>query len=397
MTEKQITRFNWRPVLLTSLIVSIGQLSMGLVFPSLPQIAEHFSISMGQVQLLISVYLLGFGPSQFFYGPISDAIGRRKVLLFALVFALLGLTLIVLFQHEFWGIVVGRFVQGLGTGACAVLARASTRDAYNGEQLPVALSYMAMVASFTPVAAPVLGGIISHQLGWVAVFITLMCYILAIWILMYFRFSETLADKKPLPKVNESITQYIQLARSRYFISFASIGWANYSLVTICISLMPFLMQKKIGMTADEYSLWVLIPTLGLILGSFSVSRLRLRVRLKTIFYLTPLLQLFSAIWFIVMPLNPLLLMLGQFLMVLANGMAFPCAQTQLMLPYRRTSGMVAALSGGGQMLIAALVSYGLMKLGMSESWHLGMVIGGFALLSAYNIHCGFNAKAVEN
>lgn len=65
--------FSWRPILLACLTISIGQFGMGLVFPSLPWIAKDFGISIDQAQLLISVYLLGFGPSQFIYGPISDA------------------------------------------------------------------------------------------------------------------------------------------------------------------------------------------------------------------------------------------------------------------------------------------------------------------------------------
>ncbi len=59
----------FKTILLACLIISVGQLSMGLVFPSLPWIAKDFDISLDQAQLLVSVYLLGFGPSQFIYVP----------------------------------------------------------------------------------------------------------------------------------------------------------------------------------------------------------------------------------------------------------------------------------------------------------------------------------------
>ncbi|MDC0609542.1 multidrug effflux MFS transporter [Vibrio sp.] len=385
--------FNWRPVLLASLTISVGQLSIGLVFPSLPWIAQDFNISIDQTQLLISAYLLGFGPSQFFYGPISDSIGRKKVLLFALVLAFIGLTTLVLFSSSFTGLVAGRFIQGLGTGCCAVLARASTRDSYSGEQLPIALSYVTMVASFTPIFAPVIGGFINHLYGWLAIFITLMCYVSFVWILLYFLFDETMNDKKPLPKVGESLKQYKSLLDSSYFISFGTIGWLNFTLVTTCISLMPFLMQVQIGMSSDEYALWALIPAVGLLLGSFSVTRLRPKIGLKRVFIIAPLMQLLSAIWFISTPLNPLMLMLGQFLMVFGNGIALPCAQAQLMMPYKNRAGMVAALAGGGQMIFAAVVSFILLRLGINQAWHLGIVIGCFALITLVNIHRGFKAK----
>ena len=76
----------FKTILLACLIISVGQLSMGLVFPSLPWIAKDFDISLDQAQLLVSVYLLGFGPSQFIYGPVSDALGRKKVLLACLLY-----------------------------------------------------------------------------------------------------------------------------------------------------------------------------------------------------------------------------------------------------------------------------------------------------------------------
>lgn len=69
---------HFRSILLACLIISIGQLSMGLVFPALPWIAKDFAITLDEAQLLVGIYLLGFGPSQFIYGPISDALGRKR-------------------------------------------------------------------------------------------------------------------------------------------------------------------------------------------------------------------------------------------------------------------------------------------------------------------------------
>lgn len=388
-------RINWRPVFLASLTISIGQLSIGLVFPSLPWIAQDFSITIDQTQLLISAYLLGFGPSQFIYGPISDALGRRRILLTALVLALIGLTVLILSSSSFYGLVFGRFIQGLGTGCCAVLARASTRDSYNGEQLPVALSYVTMVASMTPIFAPVIGGFINHYLGWLAIFIVLFCYIIFVWLLLYVLFGETMKNRKPMPKIGASLLQYQQLLQSRYFISFAAIGWLNFSLVMTCISLMPFLMQVEIGMTSDEYSLWALIPAIGLFLGSLSVAKFKSKLGLKRIFFLSPIVQGLAAVWFIFTPMTPLCLMAGQFLMVFGNGIALPCSQAQLMLPYKSKAGLVAALAGGGQMIMAALVSLLLLKLGMNQAWHLGCVIGVFAMVTTYNIYHGFQSTAV--
>ncbi len=147
--------FRKRPILLACLIISIGQLSMGLIFPSLPGIAGDFNVSLDEAQLLV---------------------------------AICGLVLVILSRDSLYGMVAGRFIQGLGTGCCAVLARASTRDSYSGDQLPTALSYVAMAASITPLCAPVIGELINHHFGWAMVFVTLLmlsrrrvvCYLCAI-------------------------------------------------------------------------------------------------------------------------------------------------------------------------------------------------------------------------
>ena len=385
--------FQWKPVLLAGLIVSIGQFSMGLVFPSLPWIAQDFSIASDDAQLLISIYLLGFGPSQLIYGPISDALGRKPVLIAGLFLALVGLTVAVLGSRSFDMLVLGRFMQGLGAGCGAVLSRASLRDSYSQDDLPKALSWVTIVASFTPIVAPVLGGFINHSFGWLAVFVSLLSYVALVWFLLLFLFTETLSSKQPLPKIGSMLNTYKELITSRYFLSFASIGWFNFCLIVTAISVMPFVMQIEIGMTSDQYAMWALIPAFGLLVGGSICNRIRPIVGTKKMLFVAPLVHATAGIWLIVAPLHPLAMMAGHFMLAMGNGIAFPCAQSQLLLPYQGKAGSVAALSGGGQMTFAALMNIILMKLGIQEAWHLGIVIIILSLLSATSMRMGFRSQ----
>ncbi|MHC0520675.1 multidrug effflux MFS transporter [Vibrio harveyi] len=382
--------FEFKTILLACLIISVGQLSMGLVFPSLPWIAKDFDISLDQAQLLVSVYLLGFGPSQFIYGPVSDALGRKKVLLTGLLIAMLGLLMIIFFSNTFTGMVMGRFLQGLGTGCCAVLARASTRDRFSGPELPVALSYIAMAASITPLVAPVIGGFINAHFGWTMVFISLLGYVSLAWIVILVRFKETITQTSPLPSPKEMLLQYRDLLTSRYFMSFASIGWLNFSLMITTVSVMPFIMQNQIGMTSDQYAMWALIPAFGMICGTSICNRVRPIIGTKKMLLATPILHLSSAVWLFFCPVEPLYLMLGQLLMILGNAIALPCAQAMVMQPYKKQAGAAAAMSGGGQMVVSSLVSMALVQLGLSQAWHLSLVIVVFAAITLTNILRGF-------
>ncbi|MFV8404460.1 multidrug effflux MFS transporter [Vibrio harveyi] len=382
--------FEFKTILLACLIISVGQLSMGLVFPSLPWIAKDFDISLDQAQLLVSVYLLGFGPSQFIYGPVSDALGRKKVLLTGLLIAMLGLLMIIFFSNTFTGMVMGRFLQGLGTGCCAVLARASTRDRFSGPELPVALSYIAMAASITPLVAPVIGGFINAHFGWTLVFISLLGYVSLAWIVILVRFKETITQTSPLPSPKKMLLQYRDLLTSRYFMSFASIGWLNFSLMITTVSVMPFIMQNQIGMTSDQYAMWALIPAFGMICGTSICNRVRPIIGTKKMLLATPILHLSSAVWLFFCPVEPLYLMLGQLLMILGNAIALPCAQAMVMQPYKKQAGAAAAMSGGGQMVVSSLVSMALVQLGLSQAWHLSLVIVVFATITLTNILRGF-------
>ncbi|MFH4559352.1 multidrug effflux MFS transporter [Vibrio diabolicus] len=383
---------NFRTILLACLIISVGQLSMGLVMPSLPWIAKDFSISLDQAQLLVSIYLLGFGPSQFIYGPVSDALGRKKVLLTGLLIAMSGLLMIIFLSDTFTGMVMGRFLQGLGTGCCAVLARASTRDRFSGDELPVAMSYIAMAASITPLIAPVIGGFINFHFGWSMVFISLLGYVSLAWVIIAFKFTETIAKRSVIPSPHNMLFQYRDFVTSRYFMSFASISWLNFSLMITTVSVMPFIMQDQIGMTSDQYAMWALIPALGMLGGTTICNRVRPIIGNKRMLLCSPFLHLSAAIWLFFCPVEPLYLMLGQLLMILGNGIALPCAQAMVMQPYKKQAGAAAAMSGGGQMIVSSLVSLTLVQLGLSQAWHLSIVIVVFAAITLTNIQRGFGA-----
>ncbi|MDN3686016.1 MFS transporter [Vibrio sinaloensis] len=67
------------PILLAMMIIATGQVGVSIYLPSLPLISQELSASHADVQLLVTLFLVGFGASQLFYGPLSDAIGRRPV------------------------------------------------------------------------------------------------------------------------------------------------------------------------------------------------------------------------------------------------------------------------------------------------------------------------------
>ncbi|WP_228010603.1 MFS transporter, partial [Vibrio sp. OPT20] len=73
--------FKKTPLLLAMMIIATGQVGVSIYLPSLPLIASDLSVTQVDVQLLVTLFLVGFGLSQLFYGPMSDAVGRRPIFL----------------------------------------------------------------------------------------------------------------------------------------------------------------------------------------------------------------------------------------------------------------------------------------------------------------------------
>ena len=357
------------------LIVSIGQLSVGLLLPVLPAISQSLAEEPNRVQWLISVYLFAFGPIQLLYGPLSDAKGRRPVLIAGLTLAMLGVGLCLVPNASFTWLLVGRFLQGLGAGCGAVVSRAMLRDSFEGPELRNALSYVAIAAAFTPIVAPAIGGFIGYYFGWYSVFVAMLVYFLTLWLLLFNRFKETHSGIRQPMQLTSIVVNYWHLLSLRHFLGHGGMLWGQFALMMVSISVMPYIMQQQIGMTAAQYGSWALLPALGLLLGGVINNRIQHLVASEQILRFSPYLQLTAGAWLLLVPLQPVWLIAGIFIQALGNGMAFPNAMSRLLEAYKDLAGAAAALSGALQMLSAALLTATLVSLGVSTAYSLGMCI----------------------
>ena len=148
-----------------ALLTALGPLSTDMYLPSLPAIAAGLGASTGQAQITLSAFLLGFAAGQFFYGPISDRVGRRPVLLFGLGLFTLA-SLICALSPNIETLIGARFLQALGASGPIVLGRAIVRDFYEGARAGRELSRMGTIMGVVPALAPILGGLIAQFSHW---------------------------------------------------------------------------------------------------------------------------------------------------------------------------------------------------------------------------------------
>ncbi|MEZ9909488.1 multidrug effflux MFS transporter [Vibrio sp. 10N.261.51.A3] len=365
--------FKKTPLLLAMMIIATGQVGVSIYLPALPLIASDLSATQVDVQLLVTLFLVGFGLSQLFYGPMSDAVGRRPIFLLGQGVYLIGTVVCVVFSDNMTALEVGRLLQGLGAGSASVLGRSVLRDSYDGPQLTKALSYISLTASIMPIIAPVFGGWISFHLGWQAVFLFVLLYLLAIFTLGYFVLHETLPYGKSRFDACQVVKNYGRLLTNRQVISSASYNWMSYMASLVSLSLFPFLMQEQLGLTAAEYGSLMIVPSAGLLIGSVALNLLNRRFSTPQLMSLAILIILASGTWLLTHELSIFNLVWAFTWLAIAQGISFPLSISMLLEPHKKQAGAVSALSGSIQMCLAGLLGGYLVESWVTTHLQLGV------------------------
>lgn len=174
--------------------------SIDAMLPAMPQIAAELTpAAPNRAQLIITSFVLGMGIGTFFTGPLSDAFGRRPVMLCGAALYIAA-TLVAWVAPTLEGVLAARLFQGLGVAGPRVVAMAVTRDLYSGRQMARIISFIMIVFTLVPAFAPTLGAGIIALTGWRGIFLafTVFSAISAVWLLL--RLPETLreADRRPI-------------------------------------------------------------------------------------------------------------------------------------------------------------------------------------------------------
>lgn len=212
----RLTQNRWGFILFMSVMCSLSPFAMSFVVPAFPAIGLEFSKPVADIQLMISVFLVGLGVAQPIHGVLADRYGRRPVLLVG--FTIFFLASAASFLTTSWtALVLCRFLQAVGVSAGTVTSRAIVNDIQPREEAAVSLSYISIAMGVGPILAPVLGGILDTALGWRSIFagcalVGGIILFLAIWSL-----PETRPENK---EPRNLLRDYNRLFRSPEFIGY---------------------------------------------------------------------------------------------------------------------------------------------------------------------------------
>lgn len=181
-----------------SIICTISGLSLfseTVYSPSITKIAEDLVTSVNKVEQTLTIYLFGFALGIFFWGPLSDKIGRKPCVMKGLVIFIVG-CLMCYFSSNIFFLMISRFVQSFGGSIGSVLSQAIIRDSFKGKELTKVYLSNSIAISIFPAIGPTIGSFIAHFFSWKLSFLILALTSFVILILIYLRLPETIQVKE---------------------------------------------------------------------------------------------------------------------------------------------------------------------------------------------------------
>ncbi|WP_323874971.1 multidrug efflux MFS transporter EmrD [Aeromonas veronii] len=344
--------------LLTILMVAVGQMTQTLYVPSIPMMAGDFNVASGQLQAVMACYLIPYGLSQFVYGPLSDRIGRRPVLIVGMMVFLVGTLIIQVIPH-FAALLVGSFIQGLGTGAGGAMSRTVMRDRYNGAELNRANSLVSMGVIFSPLLAPVLGGWLTELFNWRAGYWFLFGFGTVATLAIMAWFGETLpaAARQPL-RVGAA---YRHVLGNPKFQGNLLCLMATFAGLAVFEAAAGVLLGDVLKLSARTVSVLFVLPLPGYLFGAWLSAKLSFRLsqgklmRLGIAFLaLGSLIILVPGLFGVVSAAS---LVGGAAVYFIGSGILYPTATSCAIEPFPGQAGTAGAILGGMQNLGAGVVT----------------------------------------
>ncbi len=273
----------------------IGPFAIDTFFPAFPLMAQELSASSFQMQQTLSVYLAAYGLMALLHGALSDAIGRRPVIIGSLmVFSLasIGCT----FAGSLDELLAWRALQGLSAGAGVIVGRAIVRDCFDGAKAQRVMSGISMLFGIAPAIAPIVGGYLL-VFGWRAsfAFLTVLTGVLLLASLRYLPESHPPSARVPL-RFNTLVQGYAQILRSPRFVLLAFATGFNFAAIFLYIASAPVFVLEHLGFNERQFGAFF-VPTIGgMVFGSYLSGRLAGRADAKPVIAFAYVAMFFAGV-----------------------------------------------------------------------------------------------------
>lgn len=349
---------------LTTLLAGLAMVSpftIDTFFPSFRAMSAEFHLTDWQIQQTLTVYMLPYAVMALVYGPLSDAVGRRPVVIVGLAFYTLASVACAL-APNFAVLLICRAVQGMTAGVGLVVGRAVVRDMHEGPQAQRVMAMITMIFGAAPAIAPMIGGWIHVTLGWRSVFGFMVLIGIGLMLASWARLPETHPPSRRLPFDARQLTATAwRILSGRHFLLLALAGGANFATMLVFVGAAPTVVLDHWHLHETQFAHLFVPLILGFTLGAGLSGRLAGRVAAnKQVNAGFALLIAGAALMagLHVAMMEPPLLLQQLALLILATGMqlVFPVLTLRMLDLFPHARGSVASVQSFVSLALASLV-----------------------------------------
>jgi DHA1 family bicyclomycin/chloramphenicol resistance-like MFS transporter len=351
----------WRLLALLMTMTAVGSMSLNILVPAVPRLAEVLSSSKETIQLTISLYMAGLALAQLFTGPLSDRFGRRPVILVGFALATCA-SLGAIVMSNAPGLIAMRFLQAIGGATGVAIGRAIIRDLFSRERSAQMIGMIASAMAVAPMIAPLIGGMLDTTFGWESIFLftAAACFCVLTW--TWWMLPETRRvsfDDVEHKGIGVNLKFLFSNARFIGYILSAALGCGAFF---VYVGAGPHIIITMMDRSPTEYGVWFIPTACGYIIGNFITSRLSVRFGIDAMIFWGNVVNLVSgAAGFLLLPfvdtLGPLVIVAPATLMGAANGIILPNSIAGAVSIRPQAAGTASGLTGCAQMTFGALTT----------------------------------------
>jgi len=349
------------PWLLAALSM-IGPFSIDAVFPAFPLIGAGFAVDNVALQQLISVYLVTYAAMSLFHGAISDAIGRKPVMIAGmLVYALASVGAAE--STSFAMLLTCRAVQGLSAGAGLVVGRAVIRDSLEGAAAQRLMSRVMMIFGVAPVIAPMVGALLLPLGGWHGIFWVLAGFTTLLALALAWQLEESHpVEQRTRFAPRPLLASYLSFSRDRPFWPLLISSSVNFAGLFLYIASAPRIVRELLQLSAQGFP-WLFMPVVaGLIGGAWLSGRMAERHSAEFTVNLGYALMLLACTLHLVLALVfPLPRLPWSMLPLVLHGvgvqLAFPTLTLLLLDRFPQKRGGISSVQAFASLLLCSFVA----------------------------------------
>lgn len=377
------------PLLLMANLVAqlgFGLLGMTICLPSMPDWTGEFQASQAAVQLTFSGFVAAYGGMQLVYGPLSDRIGRKPVLLIGLSVALVGV-LVAAAAPNLATLILGRVLQGAGSAAGMVTGRALVHDLFDGSERTRVMAFIGMAMGVVPPLSTLLGGQLHVHIGWQADFV-LMAVLAVVLMVAAWR---GLPDRPSSPAaparggLRQLVAGYLQLVRQPAFVLYVVMLASTTATFYTFLGGTP-LVLKGYGVAPEHLGWYIGVIPIAYVFGNLLTMRLAQQRRGDA--YIVgrgQALTLAGLLIVVVLGLadvrHPLALALPLLLLGVGHGLMVPPTLIGTVGLVPALAGSAAAMAGVMQQLLGALGGFVVSLVPNDGQTALGLIMLGWAVM----------------